>query len=75
MLNRYRTLYRGCQTKCASCKTGEMNKHSGDSVDDGYSREKEERTSECKMESHMPTRLERVHVREQARKWTGRRHI
>ena len=52
-----------------------MNKHSGDSVDDGYSREKEERTSEYKMESHIPTRHERVHVREQARKWTGRRHI
>ena len=52
-----------------------MKKRSEDSVADGYTREKEKRTSEYKMESHMPTRLEKVHDRGQARKWTGRRHI
>ena len=47
--------------------------HTEESVEDGYTREKEERMTENKMERHVPTKHEKYLVL--ARKWTERHGV
>ena len=47
----------------ATCDEERRRTHTEESVEDGYAREKEERTTENKMERHVPRRLENWRAR------------